>query len=448
MTAAPITSRAEAIHRERYPSYRASDVDWIEALPRHWGSKPLKYLVELNPESLREDTNPDHEIRYVDIGSVGQGQLLTEPEILSFRDAPSRARRVVRANDVIISTVRTYLKAVAQFPDPPGNLIVSTGFAVLRPLPTVDRTFLFYAVSSQGFVDAVVAHSVGVSYPAINASDLVRLSVPVPPLPEQRTIVAYLECEIAQIDELVEKKRRLIGLLEEKRAAVIARAMVDGGTCWQENTDDDDKMSRLKMMTTMVTSGSRGWASHYSDKGSIFLRIGNLTRTSIGLDLGQIQYVNPPEGAEGERTRVCKGDILVSITAYIGSVAVVEQDLAKAYVNQHIALVRPRSELVLSRWLAYYLLSPSGQQQFQMQLYGGTKDGLGLEEVRNLRVPMLPLNHQIAVTAYINRESAKLGLLIAKLRESIEQLTERRTALITAAVTGQIDVRDELEVSI
>jgi type I restriction enzyme S subunit len=186
---------------------------------------------------------------------------------------------------------------------------------------------------------------------------------------------------------------------------------------------------------SLVTSGSRGWAEHYTDQGAAFLRIGNLSREGIDLDLREIQCVNPPRDAEGLRTRVKQGDVLISVTAYIGSVGVVPRDLGEAYVNQHIALTRPLPELVEPRWLAYCLLSHVGKYQFGLDLYCGTKDGLGLDEVRNLGIILPPAEEQRLLVRWLDRETAKIGNLIAKKLRLIELLHEKRAALISHAVT-------------
>jgi type I restriction enzyme S subunit len=136
-------------------------------------------------------------------------------------------------------------------------------------------------------------------------------------------------------------------------------------------------------------------------------------------------------------------DVLISITAYIGSVAVVDDKL-DAYVNQHIALTRPVLDRVSPRWIAYCFLSAIGKSQFQQLLYGGTKDGLGLDDVRNLIASLPPVKEQTAIVEFLDKESAKTDSLIAKVREGIEKLKEYRTALISAAVTGKIDVREEI----
>ena len=201
-----------------------SGVEWLGELPAHWEVKRLKYLATLNDEALPETTDPDMEITYVDIGNVDSVEGITGVQDLVFEDAPSRARRIVRQGDVIISTVRTYLKAIARIEPTDANLIVSTGFAVIRPRK-LDDGCVAYALSSPYFVDRVVAHSVGVSYPAINASELACLDIAFPPLPEQQAIASFLDQETAKLDGLVGKVQEAIERLRELRTALISAAV-------------------------------------------------------------------------------------------------------------------------------------------------------------------------------------------------------------------------------
>ena len=132
---------------EPYPAYRPSGVEWLGEIPAHWEVRRLKYLATVNDEALPETTDPDMEITYVDIGSVDSVAGITGTEDLVFEDAPSRARRIVRQGDIIISTVRTYLKAIARIESTDANLIASTGFAVIRPRD-LDDGFGAYALSA------------------------------------------------------------------------------------------------------------------------------------------------------------------------------------------------------------------------------------------------------------------------------------------------------------
>jgi type I restriction enzyme S subunit len=290
--------------------------------------------------------------------------------------------------------------------------------------------------------------------PLINTTIVESQVGVLPTLQEQRSIAAFLDRETGKIDALVAKKKRLIELLQEKRTALITRAvtkgldpdvpMKDSGVEWLGEIPATWKVKRIKNLSRFVTSGSRGWAEYYAEEGPLFLRIGNLRSGSIELNLNDLQHVCPPEGAEGARTRVHPGDLLISITALIGAVAVVPQGLPDAFVNQHLALVRLSDTSVEPRWLAYCVLSRVGQEQFSVELYGGTKDGLGLEDIRSLVVLLPPMTEQRRIVELLDTEDANTESLIRKIREGIEKLKEFRTALISAVVTGKIDVQDSV----
>ena len=186
----------------------------------------LKYLSTINDESLDEDTDVNLEIRYIDIGNVDPLGNTEEPALYRFGSAPSRARRRVRDGDVIVSTVRTYLKAITQIHGAPDNLVVSTGFAVIRPIEDeFHADYCKYAVRESTFLAEVEKRSVGVSYPAINTTDLANIPVSVHPLPQQRMIADHLDRETTRLDTLMAKVRETIALLGERRAALISAAV-------------------------------------------------------------------------------------------------------------------------------------------------------------------------------------------------------------------------------
>lgn len=209
----------------------------------------------------------------------------------------------------------------------------------------------------------------------------------------------------------------------------------DSGVPWLGKVPSHWEVYALKRELSFLTSGSRGWAEHYSDDGPLFIRIGNLTRDSASLDLTDIQRVAPPEGAEGERTMVRAGDLLFSITAYLGSVAVVPDDIEQAYISQHIALARLQGKRVLPIWAAYVALSWVGKTYLETQGYGGTKVQLSLDDVGNLLITVPPLAEQSAITAFLNRETSKIDALIAEQEKLIALLSEKRQATISHVVT-------------
>lgn len=197
---------------------KPSGIDWLGDVPKHWPIKPLKRWVRLNASTLGEKTDPDFEFRYLDIGSVKTGRLAKELERLRFANAPSRARRVLRRGDTIISTVRTYLKAIWYVNEEANDLIASTGFAVLTPGREIEPEYLGYVIQSTGFVNRVTANSIGIAYPAIAETVLGRFPVVMPStLEEQRAILAHIKAESAPLDQAIEQALTEIRLIREYR---------------------------------------------------------------------------------------------------------------------------------------------------------------------------------------------------------------------------------------
>ena len=202
---------------------KPSGIEWTGEVPVHWSIKPLKRWVLLNASALGEKTDPDFEFRYLDIGSVKTGRLAKELERLRFKNAPSRARRILRRGDTIISTVRTYLKAIWYVNEEADDLIASTGFAVLTPGIDVEPEYLGYVIQSTAFVNRVAANSIGIAYPAIAETVLGRFPVVMPStVTEQQAIVANIKAESAPLDQAIEQALTEIKLIREYRDRQIA----------------------------------------------------------------------------------------------------------------------------------------------------------------------------------------------------------------------------------
>ncbi|PKH79081.1 restriction endonuclease subunit S [Pseudomonas sp. Choline-02u-1] len=232
-----------AVTRGLAPSVRLkpSGIKWLGNVPEHWEVKPLKRWVRLNTSTLGEKTNPDFEFRYVDIGSVQTGRLAKELERIRFESAPSRARRVLRRGDTIISTVRTYLKAIWYVSEDADDLIASTGFAVLTPGTSVEPEYLGYVIQSSAFVNRVVANSIGIAYPAIAETVLGRFPVALPStVDEQQAIVAHIKTESAPLDDAIARTEQEIKLIREYRDRLIADVVTGQVDVrgWQPGPDD------------------------------------------------------------------------------------------------------------------------------------------------------------------------------------------------------------------
>ncbi|WP_086135820.1 restriction endonuclease subunit S [Limosilactobacillus reuteri] len=200
---------------------KASGIEWIGKIPENWNFEKLKYLSSCNDETLDDSTRKDYEFDYVDISSVTFGKGISKYEKMTFETSPSRARRIVKDGDVIISTVRTYLKAIAYIQKHDLPIVVSTGFAVLRPNSKVNKRFFMYATQANTFISRIEADSYGVSYPAINADKLVNCGIIVPPKKEQAEVAKYLDEKCAEINKLILQKTRQSKLIREYKNSLI-----------------------------------------------------------------------------------------------------------------------------------------------------------------------------------------------------------------------------------
>ncbi|UNU10158.1 restriction endonuclease subunit S [Xanthomonas translucens] len=409
----------------------------------------LKWVASVNDDVLPETTNTDYEIEYVDIGSVSLDRGIERTERINFADAPSRARRLVRDGDILVSTVRTYLKAIAPVVTPPGNLVVSTGFAVVRPALQLLSRYGKYALQATGFVDEVISRSTGVSYPAINASDLVRICVPVPPAEEQSAIAAFLDRETAKIDALIAEQEKLIALLAEKRQTTISHAvtkglnpnapMKDSGIAWLGEVPAHWEVKQLRHFAEVL----RGKFTHrprndpaFYDGGYPFVQTGDIT--------GASRYIQSFRQTLNERgTSVSKefpsGTLVMAIAANIGDVAILT---FPAYFPDSIVGLVPKLGVDLP--FLYYLMTAMKTPMMQTATVS-TQLNLNVDQISSLVAGCPPVSEQAAIAAFLDAELERLEALQAEAERGIELLKERRSALIAAAVTGQIDVRGQVE---
>lgn len=202
---------------------KPSGVDWLDDIPNHWELRPLKYLASINSNVLCESTDLDYTFKYLDISSVDTGFLVRKPGILQFGNAPSRARRILKKGDTIISTVRTYLKAIYHIADEVQDWVASTGFAVLSPGEKIYPPFLGLLIQSDCFVNRVIKKSIGVVYPAISETQLGALHLAFPPsMDEQREISEKVSSCSNAIDRAISRAEREIELMTEYRTRLIS----------------------------------------------------------------------------------------------------------------------------------------------------------------------------------------------------------------------------------
>ena len=406
----------------RYPDYKDSGVEWLSSIPRLWGFKRINVIASLNDDVLPETTDGEQEITYVDIGSVSLSAGVEKFEVFTFKDAPSRARRKVKDGDVIISTVRTYLKAIAPIVNPPENLVVSTGFAVLRAKSDVKSSFTKYALQSDGFLDEIISRSTGVSYPAINASEIGFIKIPVPSLPEQTQIANFLDQETTKIDALVAEQKKIIELLKSKLDSLVL-----------ESFDNlDTKLIRIKNAVEVIERPV------IQDDSQIYEPLGLFNR---GRGLFHKEKRATADMGDSDFYWIKEGDLILSGQfAWEGSVALAYKEEEGCVVSHRYPVIRGKMNITLTEYLFALLTTDHGNFLLNQSSVGAAgrnrplNINLLLKEL--IPVPNIKTQEKIAKIVVERRN------LLREINEQTKLINERRSALISAAVTGQIDIRN------
>ncbi|RYQ72979.1 restriction endonuclease subunit S [Bifidobacterium pseudolongum] len=399
---------------------------WVGNIPIGWRLTPLKYVCTYNDETLSDNTDPTFEFDYIDISSVNSTDEITSTERLNFADAPSRARRVVRADDIIMSTVRTYLRAVAIIPESKNQLIASTGFLVIRALQeAITPEYLGYVIKSDSFISAIEAESIGVSYPAINASEAVKNYIPVPPLDVQRSIVAFLDSRCKPLNEAIARHRMIIDKLEDYRKAVISHT-VAGDSNGLDNTRWTWK--RFKFIahvdSNLVEPDNYQHWLHISPE-SISKGNGRLLRTSTVYE----------DGVTSCNHLFHKGAILYSkVRPRLNKVIIAPDD------GLCSADMYPISTSQFPEWLKYYMLSDQFVEQAGLVSDIRIKmPKINQQELGNLKVFVPPRQDQLEIISQLDYKCAAIDEGVDRQEQVIARLEEYRRSLIFHAVTGRID---------
>jgi type I restriction enzyme S subunit len=411
-------------------------------------NRRLKYAVTINDEALGETTDPDFQLQYIDIGNVDSAGVIHDVVTYRFENAPSRARRLVRNGDVIISTVRTYLQAITPIIDPPADLVVSTGFAVIRPrLDILYPGFCKYLLRESQFLYEVEARSVGVSYPAINSSELGDIRVAVPPIKVQRAIADYLDAETAEIDALIAEKERMLRLLEEKRAAAVTHAVSRGlnpnapltTSCveWLGQIPAHWQVMQLKRTWA---SAEYGISDSIRDEGDIrVLRMSCITTDGL-IDLenaGQIEDVD-------DSMLIHQGDLLFNRTNSLDQIAKVgwlpDEPAAPTAFASYLVRIR-----LNERAIAPYMVALLNSRDFLLYARNNAIPAIGQANLSpsrygDIHIALPPRNEQCEIASFIENARSRSKLSEDALVASIHLLRERRRALISAAVTGHVPI--------
>ena len=438
-----------------YPAYKPSGVEGLGEIPAHWNVRRLKSFAVVQLSNVdKKSTEGQETVRLCNYTDVYYNEHIGP----SFEFMPATATRVqvrrfsLRAGDVLITkdsedwTDIAVPAVVAQ--DLPG-VLCGYHLAHIRSDSSCDGAFLSRALSGNGLRDQYQVSANGITRFGLTGDSIRASLLPLPPLAEQRAIAGFLDRETAKIDSLVAKKERLIGLLQGKRTALISRAvtrgldpnvpMKDSGVEWLGEIPAHWEVKRLKNVGEAAIGLTYSPADVVGqDDGLLVLRASNISDGRVVYEDNVYVQCSVPEKLV---TRV--GDILIcsrsGSRALIGKNAKIDCKSSGMTFGAFMTIFRS----IHSDYLHY--VCNSALFEFQSGIFvTSTINQLTLGMLNSFSVPLPPSTEQSIIARFLERETAKIDTLIAKVREAIDRLKELRTSLISAAVTGKIDVREKI----
>jgi type I restriction enzyme S subunit len=399
----------------------------MSGVPTGWRSDRLKNVAAINAVALSAGTDPDYEFEYLEISNVDYHGIVDPNAIerLRFEGAPSRARRRVAAGCTVISSVRPNLQAVAFFPDAPEHFVCSTGFNVVAPQPSrLLPQFAYYHLISEKARQYFEAAATGVGYPAVGDKEFNAITVPLPSLPEQQRIVAYLDASCAAIDAAVAAKRRQLKTLDALRTALVYEAVTQG--------------INRSAATVVHDIPSYGDTPKHWKRSKLRYEI-SIQNGDFASDKLQDNGAHPIFGGNGVmgHTNLSNVDgetvVIGRVGAYCGNAHYMR---GKSWVSDNALIVKSRHH---ARFLCYLF----NALNFNAEANNTAQPVITGTKIKNTYVVLPPPAEQEAICAFLDEKLGEMKRIVAGIDSQIAVLTAYRKSLIHECVTGQRRVTDE-----
>jgi len=452
--------RRPALRRFKpYPNYKESGVEWLGEIPAHWDVKRLKRIVQFLGGGTPSKANVEYwrgDIPWVSPKDMKVSVVIETEDKITPEAVHESATKFVPAGAVLI-VVRSGI-LVHSIPVALAGREVTLNQDVKALIPTseIAPEYLMYLIWGMQRELLVEWKKEGATVESLELDLVADTPTPLPFLPEQRAIAAFLDRETARIDALVAKNERLIELLQEQRTALITRAVTkgldpnvplkDSGVEWLGEIPTHWESRPLKVQCDIRGRiGYRGYAVDDivpEGQGAITLSPGNIRED--GLDLSECTYLSWDKYRESPEIQIEPRDIILTKTgSTLGKGAIVARCDEPMTINPQLVILRHR-EVTSAEFLAYILRCDGMKDLYWLENSGGATPTVSQQKVGKFSVPVPPLREQGGIAHFLDREILKIDALIANVRDVINRLKELRTALICAAVTGKVDVREEV----
>jgi len=439
-----------AVKYQAYPEYKDSGVEWFEDIPKHWEIIPVGRLFR----RVKRTNHADKELLsvYRDYGVIPKSSRGDNNNKPSEDLTPYQ---LVELNDLVMNKMKTWQGSIA-ISEYKG--IVSPAYFVYQPslnfFKMAHPKYIHYLLRNPMYIAQYLRRSKGIRVNQwdLDPNEFQRIELLIPGKNEQSKIFRFLDHETAKIDTLIKKQQQLIKLLKEKRQAVISHAvtkglnpdvsMKDSGVEWLGEVPEHWMVTRLKNLSLLISKGTTPSTigGDFVDKGISFLKAENIGKSLIVMRSPTF-YITKEVDALIARSRLEEHDVLIIIAgATTGLASIVTKDILPANTNQAVSFIRPLKSQ-FSKLIVRWLSTEFAQRIIWMGAVQAAQPNLSMEDLGNVPIVVPPFDELSKIMNEIDGQLRIFDCLILKAQSIIGLLKERRMALISAVVTGEIDVR-------
>jgi len=398
---------------ENRPGYKKTKVGWI---PKEWECVRLKEVSDINPEVLSDKTDQNYMFHYIDLSAVNEGKLNLPSNKIAFCEAPSRARRKVKKNDVLLATVRPNLKGFAHISFEANDIVCSTGYAVLRSKNEVISLYLFYNLFSHETERYFYSCVVGSNYPALNNSDVNNLRIPLPPLSEQKKIAEILSAwdrAIEQMDKLIDAEQRLKkGLMQQLLTGRMRFPGFGKPVQKKDELPEDWKEEKLEEVS-VIKKGEQVNISNMISNGKYYVLNGGVNPS------GYLNEWNTPEDT-------------ITISEGGNSCGFVAFNTQKFWCGGHCYSLKIENDNVVNRYLYFFLKLYQGS--LSALRVGSGLPNIQRKDLYNFPVKLPSLPEQTKIANILSACDKEIDLL----KKKKEKLKEQKKGLMQKLLTGEV----------
>jgi len=396
-------------------------------IPKGWELTTLEEITyeiqKINPKET-----PDKKFRYCDIDSIDNEKLqIINPKTVIGNSAPSRARQLIKENDVLFSTVRTYLHNIAMVPYELNNQLCSTGFCVLRSFDPITSKFIFFRVQANEFLRYLNPLQRGTSYPAVRNHDVKNYKFFLPPLDEQKRIISKIEELFSIIDSVIENLNKIKIQIKLTKQSLLMSAFEKKSQTWKEETIND----------VVKIIDYRGRTPPYNDEGIPHLRSNNVKNGRIIWK--KLKFVSE-ETYEKYMTRGIpkNGDLLFTTEAPLGEVSLIPKE--KFSLAQRLMILRPLAHD--SKFLMYQIMSPDFDYRLTGKKTGTTVTGVSSRNFKPMKIYTTSQEEENKISMYLESQFSKLDSVLLIIEKYLNIISIMKNSVLIEAFKGKLVPQD------